>query len=168
MIGTIIGRYKQIIACLADDPDDLEPIFWEGPEGEVVASDWAGGFLDAVALRLKAWEPLINDSQAGVMMIPIFLLSEDANSMSDPMRQPIGSSSWWRSRTSSRVRGWQAFWKDRQHEHWLASTNRRRSSRQHRGRCAGRGAIGGCPSHRSCAAGSGSTPASVDSDPEDQ
>jgi hypothetical protein len=37
-----------------------------GPEDEVIASDWAGGFLDAVALRSKAWAPLITHDQAGL------------------------------------------------------------------------------------------------------
>jgi uncharacterized protein len=78
VLGTIMGRYNEIVAYLADDPDDLDPIFWEGPEGEVIASDWAGGFLDAVALRTEAWEPLINDQRAGIMMLPILLLNGDA------------------------------------------------------------------------------------------
>ena len=50
----------------------------EGPEGEVIASDWAAGFLDAVALRTKAWEPLIEHDRAGIMMLPILLLNGDA------------------------------------------------------------------------------------------
>ena len=50
VLGTIMGRYNEIAACFDSDPDELDPIFWEGPEGEVIASDWAGGFLDAVAL----------------------------------------------------------------------------------------------------------------------
>src|ERR1700760_4345805 len=78
ILGTIMGRYNEIVACLADDQDDLDPIFWEGPEGEVIASDWAGGFLDAVALRAKAWEPLTNDRRAGILMLPILLLNDDA------------------------------------------------------------------------------------------
>ena len=41
VLGTIIGRYNEIVACFASEPDDFEPIFWEGPEGEIIASDWA-------------------------------------------------------------------------------------------------------------------------------
>ena len=78
VLGTIMGRHNEIVACLADDPNDLDPIFWEGLEGEVTASDWAGGFLDAMALRPEAWEPLINDRRAGIMMAPILLLNGDA------------------------------------------------------------------------------------------
>ena len=78
VVGTIMGRYNEIVACINADPEALEPIFWEGPQGEVVASDWANGFLDAVALRPKAWEPLITHHRAGIMMMPILLLNGDA------------------------------------------------------------------------------------------
>jgi uncharacterized protein len=50
----------------------------EGPEDEVIASDWAAGFLDAISLRPKAWEPLIAHDRAGIMIMPILLLSGDA------------------------------------------------------------------------------------------
>ena len=45
VLGTIMGRYNEIVACLNTDPDDFDPIFLEGPEREVIASDWAGSFL---------------------------------------------------------------------------------------------------------------------------
>ena len=78
VVGTIMGRYNEIVACINADPGALEPIFWEGPQGEVIASDWANGFLDAVALRPKAWEPLITHRRAGIMMMPLLLLNGDA------------------------------------------------------------------------------------------
>ena len=78
VLGTIMGRYNEIIACLDSEPQNFEPIFMEGPEGEVIASDWAAGFLDAVALRKKAWEPLIEHDRAGIMILPILLLNGDA------------------------------------------------------------------------------------------
>jgi len=77
VLGTIMGRYNEIIACLDSDPEGLEPIFLEGPEDEVIASDWAGGFLDAVALRPLAWGSLIEDDRAGILMTPLFLLNGD-------------------------------------------------------------------------------------------
>jgi uncharacterized protein len=77
VLGTIMGRYNEIVACFTSDPDDFEPIFLEGPEGEVIASDWAGGFLDAVALRPQAWRPLMEDDHAGILMAPLFLLNGD-------------------------------------------------------------------------------------------
>jgi hypothetical protein len=61
-----------------DDPNTFDPIFWEGPDGKVIAADWAAGFLDAVALRPKTWEPLIMHDRAGIMMMPILLLNGDA------------------------------------------------------------------------------------------
>ncbi len=77
VLGTIMGRYNEIAACFASAPDEFDPIFWEGPEGEVIASDWAGGFLDAVALRAQAWRPLIEDDRAHTLMAPLFLLNGD-------------------------------------------------------------------------------------------
>jgi uncharacterized protein len=77
VLGTIMGRYNEIAAYMDSDPDEFDPIFWEGPGGEVVATDWAGGFLDAVALRSLAWGPLIEDDRAGILMAPLFLLNGD-------------------------------------------------------------------------------------------
>jgi uncharacterized protein len=77
ILGTIMGRYNEIAACFNSDPDEFDPIFWEGPEGEVIASDWASGFLDAVALRSQAWRPLIGDDHAGILLAPLFLLNGD-------------------------------------------------------------------------------------------
>ena len=78
VLGTIMGRYNEIITCLNSEPENFEPIFLEGPEDEVITSDWAAGFLDAVALRPKAWEPLITHHRAGIMIMPILLLNGDA------------------------------------------------------------------------------------------
>ena len=77
VLGAIMGRYNEIAACFNSDPEEFDPIFWEGPEGEVIASDWAGGFLDAVALRPQAWAPLIDDDGVGVLMTPLFMLNGD-------------------------------------------------------------------------------------------
>src|ERR1700693_2366497 len=89
VLGTIMGRYNEIVACLDTDPDDFDPIFLEGLEGEVIASDWAGGFIDAVALRPTAWKPLIESDGAGILMAPLFLLNGDmeiADSAADENR----------------------------------------------------------------------------------
>jgi uncharacterized protein len=77
VLGAIMGRYNEIVGCFKDDPDEFDPILWEGPEGDVIASDWAGGFLDAVALRPKAWKPLMEDDRAATLTVPLFLLNGD-------------------------------------------------------------------------------------------
>jgi uncharacterized protein len=84
VLGTIMGRYNEIVACLDSEPENFEPILMVGPEDEVIACDWAAGFLDAVALRPKAWEALIKDERAGVMMLPILLLNGDAELHAEP------------------------------------------------------------------------------------
>ena len=42
--GMIMGRYNEIAACFNTDPDEFEPISWEGPGGEVIATDWGWRF----------------------------------------------------------------------------------------------------------------------------
>jgi uncharacterized protein len=78
VLGTIFGRYNEIADCFNTNPAEFEPIFLEGREGQVIASDWAGGFLDAVALRPESWKPLIEHHRGGMMMMPLLLLTGDA------------------------------------------------------------------------------------------
>ena len=78
VLGTIMGRYHEIATCFHSDPDKFESLFLEGPNGEVIVSDWAGGFLDAIALRPKAWGRLFIDRQAKIMIEPFLVLNGDA------------------------------------------------------------------------------------------
>ena len=77
VLGAITGRHNEILGCLDSDPEGLDPVFWEGPEGQVIVTDWAAGFFDAVKLRPRAWEPLIRHSEAHVLMVPLLVLGAD-------------------------------------------------------------------------------------------
>jgi len=77
MLGTIMGRYNQIAVCFDSNPDDFDPIFSEGRDGNMIVSDWAAGFLDAVELRRAAWEPLFNHQKAKVLLEPLLILGDD-------------------------------------------------------------------------------------------
>ncbi len=85
ILGTIMGRYNEIVRALEAAPDAFDPVFWEGPDGEAIVTDWAAGFLDAVKLRPKAWEPLVRHSEAGALMTPLLVLGAE-----DPERLPFG------------------------------------------------------------------------------
>jgi uncharacterized protein len=85
VLGAIMGRYNEIIRLLVTSPDDFDPVFWEGPHGQVIVTDWAAGFLDAVGLRPRAWEPLLRHGEAGVLMVPLLVLGAD-----DPDHPPFG------------------------------------------------------------------------------
>ena len=65
VLGTIMGRHDEIARALDAAPDEFDPVFWEGPDGQVIVTDWAAGFLDAVRLRPRAWEPLLRHAEAG-------------------------------------------------------------------------------------------------------
>jgi uncharacterized protein len=77
ILGTIMARYNEIIACLDTVPESFDPIFFEGPEGEVIVTDWAAGFMDAVILRNKAWTPILEDEDGRVLMLPLLVLGSD-------------------------------------------------------------------------------------------
>ena len=77
VIGLIMTRYNEILRVLDTDPGAYAPIFWEGPDGELIAADWAEGFADAVRLRPEAWRPLLEDRLANVLLTPIVVLCDE-------------------------------------------------------------------------------------------
>jgi uncharacterized protein len=86
ILGTVMGRYNEIVRALGAAPDEFDPAFWEGPDdGGVVVTDWAAGFLDAVLLRPKAWEPLVRHAEASALILPLLVLGAE-----DPACLPFG------------------------------------------------------------------------------
>ena len=75
--GVILTRYDEILRQIRDD--DLNPIFWSDPEGNVIASDWAVGFMHAVSLRPDAWEKLIKSKRHVDLLVPIIALCSDGS-----------------------------------------------------------------------------------------
>jgi len=77
ILGTITARYNEIIAHFHTDPDSFDPVFLEGPEGHVIVTDWAAGFMDAVILRAKAWAPILAEEEGRALMLPLLVLGSD-------------------------------------------------------------------------------------------
>ena len=71
IMGAIMARYNEIIHQLDDEPGAFEPIFFEAPDGRVLAADWAEGFMEAVELRADAWDALFEDEDARLLFAPI-------------------------------------------------------------------------------------------------
>src|SRR5271169_4418241 len=76
IIGTIMARYNEIATCFLTDPDEFAPIYLENPQGDQIVTDWAAGFLDAIELRRKAWEPLFHHRRASIMLDPLLILGD--------------------------------------------------------------------------------------------
>src|SRR5215218_236320 len=85
IIGAIMGRHNETVRLLDAAPDAFDPVLWEGGDVGAIGTDWAAGFLDAVMLRRKAWEPLVRHSEAGALVLPLLVLGAD-----DPERLPFG------------------------------------------------------------------------------
>jgi uncharacterized protein len=76
IIGTIMAHYDEIATCFLTDPDEFVPIFLENPQGDQIVTDWAAGFLDAIELRRKAWEPLFHHRPASILLDPLLILGD--------------------------------------------------------------------------------------------
>ena len=69
VLGGIMSRFNEI---LRETQDKIyEPILWTAPDETVIASDWAEGFAQAIALRPAAWGLLINDEEHTHLLFPI-------------------------------------------------------------------------------------------------
>jgi uncharacterized protein len=86
IIGSIAGRYSQIVAHLDAGPDFFDPLFEAGPMGYPIVTDWAAGFVDAVMLRPREWEALIRDELMAAVFWPVLLLGAE-----DPEHPPFGA-----------------------------------------------------------------------------
>jgi uncharacterized protein len=77
IMGIIMARYNEILHQLDDEPGAFEPIFYEAPDGRVLAADWAEGFMDAIGLRVDAWDALFEDEDARLLIGPIMAYLHD-------------------------------------------------------------------------------------------
>lgn len=73
VIEAIITLYSEVALGLAEDPPEVEPIFWEAKEGHVIAMDWCEGFMKAVSLRPKEWLRLTESGSHGHLVTPIMV-----------------------------------------------------------------------------------------------
>ncbi|MEX5578698.1 hypothetical protein DD556_10815 [Phaeobacter sp. JL2872] len=71
VVETVEHLHGSIAKDLASPSPEPSPIFWEGPEGQVIGMDWCEGFMDAVALRPKAWLKLTESREHVHLMTPI-------------------------------------------------------------------------------------------------
>jgi uncharacterized protein len=71
----IFDRYDAIEAGLDATPLSYTAILWQDEAGTTVAEDWAAGFMQAVSLRAKDWQPALADEDASMLLIPIASLA---------------------------------------------------------------------------------------------
>ena len=71
ILGGILARYNEILAEVAAGTPN--PIFWQDQDGTVIPTDWAKGFMMAVALRQDAWTRLLRSKEFRYLL-PIMVL----------------------------------------------------------------------------------------------
>ena len=66
IMSIIMARYNEIIRELDAEQGGFQPILERAPDGRYLAADWCEGFMDAVELRMEAWQPLL-DTETMIM-----------------------------------------------------------------------------------------------------
>ncbi|MGH6916461.1 MAG: UPF0149 family protein [Geminicoccaceae bacterium] len=85
VVGAIFGRYEEILRTIQDEPEAYAPLFWETLDGQLLAADWAAGFMAGVGLRTDAWRSLLQTDEGCELVAPIiaFLDDEDGNPVAE-------------------------------------------------------------------------------------
>lgn len=76
LVGILVGRADEIEAGLEDDPATFVPWLDRDAEGKPDATQWAGGFVQAVTLETKRWERMITHHDGGLFLVPLLLLAK--------------------------------------------------------------------------------------------
>ena len=66
VVGAIFMRHEEILRSIEQEPDAYEPLLEETLDGQMLATNWAAGFMDGAALRKDAWFPLLR-TEAGAV-----------------------------------------------------------------------------------------------------
>jgi uncharacterized protein len=68
-------RYNKFLRQI--DDDTFDPIVLADRDGMLIAADWAEGFLQAIALRVQAWDRLFKSKHDGQFLNPILAFCGD-------------------------------------------------------------------------------------------
>lgn len=84
-LANLMRHYNAIIGQLDAMPPAYHPILATTEDGKPDASDWAYGFVAAIALRQEGWEPLASDEEAGMLLAPIMLIASTTRKANLPL-----------------------------------------------------------------------------------
>lgn len=87
VFGHIMRRYNEMTAQLGAVPPTYRPILVTTEDGKVDGSDWAYGFVSAMALRQEGWAPLASDERAGMLLTPIVLVASTTRKANLPLEE---------------------------------------------------------------------------------
>ena len=82
MADLILRHMNGLVSNFVEDTDDFEPLIGivteeEGGPEYIDGELWASGFLQGVALRPQAWQPLLDDPQGQAWLRPLQLLGTE-------------------------------------------------------------------------------------------
>ena len=75
-VKTLFNRYNEVSEILTDRPQAYRPIFMVDDDGNILARDWAVGFVLAIGLRPKQWGECILLTKDREVLVPILVYCE--------------------------------------------------------------------------------------------
>jgi uncharacterized protein len=75
-VKTIFKRYNEVSEILTDRPQAYRPIFMVDDDGNILARDWAVGFVLGIGLRPKQWGECILLTKDREVLVPILVYCE--------------------------------------------------------------------------------------------
>lgn len=77
VVSAIFSRYHEILQTAQDEPGTYVPLLFETLDGQLLATDWAAGFMAGVGLRTGAWRPLLRTDEGAELVAPIIAFLDD-------------------------------------------------------------------------------------------
>ena len=83
VLEALTGLLSDIKLKLQQTPQSVEPVFWQAPEGHVIAMGWCEGFMESIKLCPREWLRLQESGRDGDLMAPILvhILDNNGNSV---------------------------------------------------------------------------------------
>lgn len=72
----VTRHWNTIVRTLLED-DIYLPLILGDENGDPRGNDWAKGFLDGVAIRQASWQPLLDDEENAIAIVPIMALAHE-------------------------------------------------------------------------------------------
>jgi uncharacterized protein len=81
ILQLVMRHMNGIILGLMAEPQEFAPVFYERRDEQgrlcTLPEEWCTGFMQGVALRHQAWQPILEDDEAAELLIPIQLFGTD-------------------------------------------------------------------------------------------
>jgi uncharacterized protein len=78
-IMQLVARHWNTIAQALNNDELYLPLVLDDENGNARGNDWAEGFMHGVAIRNTSWQPLLDDEEHAVAIVPMLALANESD-----------------------------------------------------------------------------------------